>query len=162
LGGWHSATNGRIIEQQQILTTQNLSLLFGDLGLKALLHHRLGSLAQECFQWICMRQQMKIKFYHSSLVMLKNTAYAWRQMVFYLSMQDDAERRCAIDSIEAHFAAQPIAFRERFLPAIMGLRVAASGLPLTLNRRKSEGAQVFLGWTTERHWLLPPQTNDIS
>ncbi len=161
-GGWHSATNGRIIEQQQILTTQNLSLLFGDLGLKALLHHRLGSLAQECFQWICVRQQMKIKFYHSSLVMLKNTAYAWRQMVFYLSMQDDAERRCAIDSIEAHFTAQPIAFRERFLPAIMGLRVAASGLPLTLNRRKSEGAQVFLGWTTERHWLLPSQTNDIS
>jgi hypothetical protein len=161
LGAWHSATNGRIIEQQQILTTQNLSLLFGELGLKALLHHRLGSLAQACFQWICIRQQMKIKFYHSSLVMLKNTAYAWRQMVFYLSMLDDAERRCAIDSIEEHFAAQPTAFRERFLPAIIGLRVAAAGLPLTLNRQKSEGARVFLGWTTERHWLLPPQTNDI-
>lgn len=160
LGAWHSATNGRIIEQQQILTTQNLSLLFGELGLKALLHHRLGSLAQECFQWICIRQQMKIKFYHSSLVMLKNTAYAWRQMVFYLSMLDDVERRCAIDSIEEHFAAQPTAFRDRFLPAIIGLRVAAAGLPLTLNRQKSEGARVFLGWTSERHWLLPPQTND--
>lgn len=161
LGARHSATNGRIIEQQQILTTQNLSLLFGGLGLKALLHHRLGSLAQECFQWICIRQQMKIKFYHSILVMLKNTAYAWRQMVFYLSMLDDAERRCAIDSIEEHFAAQPTAFRERFLPAIIGLRVAAAGLPLTPNRQKNEGARVFLGWTTERHWLLPPQTNDI-
>ena len=93
--------------------------------------------------------------------MLKNTAYAWRQMVFYLSMLDDVERRCAIDSIEEHFAAQPTAFRERFLPAIIGLRVAAAGLPLTLNRQKSEGARVFLGWTSERHWLLPPQTNDI-
>ncbi|MBP5942850.1 MULTISPECIES: hypothetical protein [unclassified Pseudomonas] len=161
LGAWHSATNGRIIEQQQILTTQNLSLLFGELGLKALLHRHLGSLAQQCFQWICIRLQMKIKFYHSSLVMLKNTAYAWRQMVFYLSMLDDAERRCAIDSMEEHFAAQPTVFRERFLPAIIGLRVAAAGLPLTLNRQKSEGARVFLGWTTERHWLLPPQTNDL-
>ncbi|WP_445178333.1 hypothetical protein [Pseudomonas sp. McL0111] len=162
LGAWHAATNGRIIEQQQILTTQNLSLLFGELGLKTLLNHRLDSLAQECFQWICMRQQMEIKFYHSSLVMLKNTAYAWRQMVFYLSMLEDAKMRCVIDSIEAHFAAQPKVFRERFLPAITGLRVAASGLPLTLSRQKSTGAQVFLGWTTERHWLLPPQTAGIS
>ncbi|MGF6208686.1 hypothetical protein ABH906_004692 [Pseudomonas frederiksbergensis] len=160
LGEWHSATNGRIIEQQQILTTQNLALLFGELGLKTLLHHRLGTLALECFQWICRRQQLKIKFYHSRLVMLKNTAYAWRQMVFYLSMLDDAERGSAINRIEAHFAAQPAAFRARFLPAMIGLRVAASGLPLTLSRQKSEGAQVFLGWTSERHWLLPPPTND--
>jgi hypothetical protein len=98
---------------------------------------------------------MQIKFYHSRLVMLKNTAYAWRQMVFYLSMMDDAEMRCALDSIEAHFATRPAAFRERFLPAIIGLRVAASGRPLTLSNQKSEGAQIFLGWTTERHWLMP-------
>ncbi|MGF6706008.1 hypothetical protein [Pseudomonas frederiksbergensis] len=155
MGTWHSAINGTIIEQQQILTTQNLSILFGELGLKTLLQRRLGSLAQACFEWICRRQQMQIKFYHSRLVMLKNTAYAWRQMVFYLSMMDDAEMRCALDSIEAHFATRPAAFRERFLPAIIGLRVAASGRPLTLSNQKSEGAQIFLGWTTERHWLMP-------
>ncbi|MED7666440.1 hypothetical protein GXB78_04330 [Pseudomonas moraviensis subsp. stanleyae] len=160
-GSWRPATNGKIIEQQQILTTQNLSLLFGELGLKALLQHRLASMAEECFRWICMRQQMKLRFYHSSLVVIKNTAYAWRQMVFYLAMLDEAEMQFAIERIEGHFATQPRAFRERFLPAITGLRVAASGAPLTETRQASEGARVFLGWTTERHWLLKLQTNGI-
>ncbi|WP_460119251.1 hypothetical protein [Pseudomonas sp. H3_G09] len=162
LGTWRPATNGKIIEQQQILTTQNLSLLFGELGLKALLQHRLASMAEECFRWICKRQQMKLRFYHSSLVVIKNTAYAWRQMVFYLAMLDETERRYAIERIEAHFAIQPGAFRERFLPAIRGLRVAASGAPLTEARQASEGAQVFIGWTTERHWLLKQQTNGVA
>ncbi len=162
LGTWRPATNGKIIEQQQILTTQNLALLFGELGLKALLQHRLASMAEECFRWICVRQQMKLRFYHSSLVVIKNTAYAWRQMVFYLAMLDEAEMRFAIERIEAHFAVQPSAFRERFLPAIRGLRVAASGAPLTEARQASEGAQVFIGWTTERHWLLKLQTNGVA
>ncbi|TKJ75033.1 hypothetical protein PspCFBP13508_02925 [Pseudomonas sp. CFBP13508] len=109
-----------------------------------------------------MRQQMKLKFYHSSLVMIKNTAYAWRQMVFYLAMLDEAEMQFALERIEAHFAIQPRAFRERFLPAIRGLRVAASGAPLTGARQASEGARVFLGWTTERHWLLKLQTNGVA
>lgn len=162
LGTWRPATNGKIIEQQQILTTQNLALLFGELGLKALLQYRLASMAEECFRWICVRQQVKLKFYHSSLVMIKNTAYAWRQMVFYLAMLDEAEMRFAIERIEAHFANQPSAFRERFLPAIRGLRVAASGAPLTEARQASGGAQVFIGWTTERHWLLKLQTNGVA
>jgi hypothetical protein len=53
LGTWHPATNGCVLEQQQILTTQNLSLLFGDLGLKSLLRPHLGSMARRCFEWIC-------------------------------------------------------------------------------------------------------------
>ncbi|SIR07369.1 hypothetical protein SAMN05216509_0417 [Pseudomonas sp. B10] len=161
LGTWRPATNGKIIEQQQILTTQNLSLLFGELGLKALLQDCLASMAEECFKWICVRQQMKLRLYHSSLVMIKNTAYAWRQMVFYLAMLGEEERQCAVASIEAHFAKQPSAFRERFLPAITGLRIAASGAPLTEARQGSEGARVFLGWTTEQHWLLKLRANGI-
>ena len=160
-GTWRPATNGKIIEQQQILTTQNLSLLFSELGLKALLQDRLASMAEECFKWICVRQQMKLRLYHSSMVMIKNTAYAWRQMVFYLAMLGEEERQYAVASIEAHFAKQPGAFRERFLPAITGLRIAASGAPLTEARQGSEGARVFLGWTTERHWLLKLRANGI-
>ena len=87
--------------------------------------------------------------------MLKNTAYAWRQMMFYLSMLDGELLRAALDSVESHFAAQSSEFRERFLPAMIGLRVAATGHRLTLSRQKDEGARVFLGWTTERHWLMP-------
>lgn len=155
LGGWQSAVNGKILEQQQILTTHNLALLFGELDLKTLLHHRLNALALACFDWICRRQQMPIKFYHAQLVMLKNTAYAWRQMMFYLSMLDGEMMRSALDSVESHFAVQSSEFRERFLPAMVGLRVAAAGHRLTLSRQEDEGARVFLGWTTERHWLMP-------
>lgn len=149
------ATNGTIIEQQQILTTQNLALLLGELELKTLLHHRMSALALTCFEWICRRQQMQIKLYHARLVMLKNTAYAWRQMVFFLSMLDGDSLRSALDKLETHFAAQSCDFRERFLPAMVGLRVAAAGHRLTFNRQKIEGGKVFLGWSTERHWLMP-------
>lgn len=154
-GTWRPAVNGTILEQQQILTTQNLALLFGELNLKTLLHHRLSALALACFEWICKRQQMHITHYHARLVMLKNTAYAWRQMMFYLSMLDGELLRAALNSVESHFAAQSSEFRERFLPAMIGLRVAAAGHRLTLSRQKEEGARVFLGWTIERHWLMP-------
>ena len=75
-----------IVEQQQILTTQNLAVLFQELGLTATLRDQLGDLAKECFQWICQRQQMKINDWHAKLIMVKNTAYAWRQMIFFLAL----------------------------------------------------------------------------
>lgn len=153
LGTWRPATNGTIIEQQQIVTTQNLALLFCELDLKTLLHPRLSSLAQACFEWICRRQQMRIEQYHGRLIMLKNTAYAWRQMIFYLSMLDESEMLSAIEGIEAHLRSQPAAFQEKFRPAMVGLRLAAAGRRLPQQNRTIEGARVFLGWTTESHWL---------
>src|SRR5262249_41163031 len=86
LGTWDPATNGMIIEQQQILTTQNLAALFLGLELTAALRGKLAEMAQPCFRWICQRQQMKIDKWHAKLTMLKNTAYAWRQMVFFLAL----------------------------------------------------------------------------
>lgn len=157
LGTWHPATNGTILEQQQILTTQNLSLFFNELGLKALLRPQLRSMVQACFEWVCKRHQMRADSYHAQLIMLKNTAYAWRQMVFYLAMLDEDECKDALKSIEAFFATQPLIFRERFLPMMNGLRKAAAGEVLPLQTPTADGARVFLGWTTTRHWLLPPQ-----
>lgn len=154
-GRFSVAANGTVIEQQQILTTQNLCVLFDELGLKAQLREGLGLMARQCFQWICRRQQVKTELYHSWLVTLKNTAYAWRQMVFYLSLLDEHEMRDALDNIEAHFARQPATFQERLLPAMIGLRLAADGERLTLRHQQTSGARVFLGWTVERHWLMP-------
>ena len=157
LGTRHPATNGTILEQQQILTTQNLALLFDELGLKVLLSPRLGSMIQTCFEWICKRHQMHTDFYHARLTMLKNTAYAWRQMVFYLAMLDEYECKKTLESVEAYLATQPVAFREKFLPLMSGLRKAAAGEVLPQLGPAADGARVFLGWTTTRHWLLPPQ-----
>lgn len=65
-----------IIEQQQILTTQNLAALFAGLNLPDALRGQLGEMAKQCFRWICRRQQMKVGNWHARLIMLKNTAYA--------------------------------------------------------------------------------------
>ena len=157
LGQWNPAVNGTILEQQQILTTQNLALLLGDLHLKTLLRTRLDALALACFAWICGRQQMRIERRHARLVMVKNAAYAWRQMVFFLSMLDEPEQRSALNTIEAYFAAQPEVFRKRFLPAMLGLRLAAAGQRLPQHDVTPEGARVFLGWTMQPHWLLVPE-----
>lgn len=156
LGGWNAAANGAVIEQQQILTTQNLALLFADLGLGERLRPRLGELALTCFEWICARQQMRIEEHHAGLIMLKNTAYAWRQMLFYLSLLDASAQRRAIDAIQARYLTQPESFKQRFWPVFLGLRRAADGHSLPQQGATAEGARVFRGWTLGRHWLLGP------
>lgn len=59
LGTWDPATNGMIIEQQQILTSQNLAVLFSALGLADRLRGQLPEMAKGCFVWICKRQQVR-------------------------------------------------------------------------------------------------------
>nr|WP_314487682.1 hypothetical protein [uncultured Pseudomonas sp.] len=76
-------------------------------------------------------------------------------MLFYLSLLDEPASGSAIADIERHFAAQPALFRERFLPVMMGLRVAAAGRRLPQGEATVEGARVFLGWSSQRHWLMP-------
>ncbi len=149
------ATNGSILEQAQILTTHNLAVLFDGAGLRERLDPSLEAMALRCYQWICKRQQMRILHWHDRLIMLKNTAYAWRQMIFYLSLLDEARQHAAISRIYAHFQEQPEAFRLRFGPAMKGLSQAAAGRRLPQHAPGAEGARVFKGWTTEKHWLLP-------
>ncbi len=86
LGTWNPATNGMIIEQQQILTTQNLAALLTGLGLTDAIRRRSSELSRRCFEWVCEHQQMKIDRWHARLIMVKNTAYAWRQMIFFLAL----------------------------------------------------------------------------
>lgn len=154
LGAWSPAVNGSILEQSQILTTHNLALLFEELDLRTSLDPKLDKIALRCFEWICKRQQMRITHWHARLIMVKNTAYAWRQMIFYLSMLDETRRKAAIENIETHFNGQTVEFKNRFFPAILGLRLAAEGKRLSQRVADERGARVFVGWTTGRHWLL--------
>jgi len=141
------AANGAIIEQQQILTTQNLAVCFAAFDLKEKLHDVLIKLAQHCFQWICKRQQTKIDHWHGKLIMIKNTAYAWRQMIFYISMMDKDMVNSFIEWMYDYFETQSEEFKARFKPAIETLKCVVSG-------QKINDGRVFLGWTTEKHWLL--------
>ncbi len=53
---WSVSRKGTIIEQSQILTTQNLSPLFAVLHLRSTLSGRLRELSERCFRWICKKQ----------------------------------------------------------------------------------------------------------
>jgi hypothetical protein len=143
-----------IIEQQQILTTQNLAALFAELDLADALREQMGDMAKLCFQWICRRQQMKIAEWHARLTMVKNAAYAWRQMVFFLALLPEHSVTEFLVWAEQHLDSQSEDFRNRFRPALTGLRLAAAGASVDSEPAGHEGARRFLGWSKERHWLL--------
>ncbi len=154
LGTWNPATNGMIIEQQQILTTQNLAALFLALDLVDKLRDELGDMARRCFKWVCKRQQMKILRWHDALIVLKNTAYAWRQMIFFLSLLSKSEVDEFLEWAELHFQEQTEEFRERFRPALHGLKFAAGGRLLNGECANNLEVRPFLGWSNTKHWLL--------
>jgi hypothetical protein len=151
LGKEGTAANGMIIEQQQIITTQNLAPLFLGLNLVEALRPQLDDMARHCFMWICRRQQMKIDVHHGKLIMLKNTAYAWRQMIFYLSLLSQPELEKFLAWAEAHFEEQTQEFRDRFRPALNGLKLVADGGSLDGTSVRKGYARSFLGWSAEKH-----------
>lgn len=148
-GTFNPGVNGMIIEQQQILTTQNLAVLFKLLNLGKTLSPSLEDMARECFIWICRRQQMKGGPWHARMKMIKNTAYAWRQMVFYLSMMEKQRTEVFIAWADYYLQSFPEGFRKRFRPALAGL-AEASGCPVC----RDVPGRLFLGWTHTVHWLL--------
>jgi hypothetical protein len=152
--GWDPATNGMVIEQQQIVTTQNLASLFTGLGLADTLRPYLADMARRCFEWICRRQQVKATDWHARLIMIKNTAYSWRQMMFYLSFITDEELADFTAWASNHLSSQEAEFQTRFRPAFDGLIAASNGrTPDRVDANVSGGRQ-FQGWSKSRHWLL--------
>lgn len=148
--GWSVAGNGMVIEQQQIVTTQNLAALFRFLDLREALRPALPEMANQCFRWICARQQLPLTDYHARLIMMKNTAYAWRQMIFFLALVEPAEQRALAGWMVRHLAEQSAEFQSRFRPAFMGLSAAIEG-----RRISDNGGRRLLGWTLGRHWMMP-------
>ena len=153
-GSRDPVTNGMVIEQQQILTTQNLAPLFLEFGLAEALRGQLGEMARHCFRWICDRQQMKIDHWQARFVMVKNTAYAWRQMIFFLSLLPKSEVDDFLHWARDHLQCQSPEYASRFEPALQGLVLAASGESIMGQFLPLVGPRCFLGWTTARHWFL--------
>jgi hypothetical protein len=152
--GWNPAINGMIIEQQQILTTQNLAVIFVGLNLTDVLGHRFEDLARRCFIRICRRLQMKVDTWHANLIQIKNTAYAWRQMVFFLALLPNRNVTDFLRWAEDHLHEQPEEFRNRFSPALRGLVLATKGYSIDSDSARRSGAYRFLGWSKTRHWLI--------
>lgn len=134
--------NGMLIEQQQILTTQNLAALFVALDLTSCLKSNLPEMAKGCFSFVCSRQQIKISGRHARLIMKKKTAYAWRQMIFFLSIMETEEQSVLIDWAKEHLAQQTENFRQTFASTLDDLERAV----LPTSQESKEVVQPFLGW----------------
>lgn len=153
---WSVARNGTIIEQCQILTTHNLAPLLSCLDLIDDLRPVFPDLARRCFEWICLRQQRVSGDWRAEMQTVKNCAYAWRQMIFYLSLADADEMPLFLDLASEHVGNQRADFRYRFAPALAGLQVVANGGRFDSDGfHRATGGRRFLGWTVGRHWLLP-------
>jgi hypothetical protein len=155
---WDVSRNCMVIEQSQILTTHNLALIFGLLELESELKPHLGEMAERCFAWICRRQQAKSTKWHAKLIMLKQTAYAWRQMVFYLSRLSQEEAGQFIKWAESYLLEQPPDFRSRFTTALRSLALVHGGGSL----ENATDARCFLGWSQKRHWLLADESPKLT
>ncbi len=153
--GWGTPApqNGMVIEQQQILTTQNLAPLFDALDLVDGMP--LQTMVQHCFARVCTRLQLRSNNWHARLVEVKNVAYTWRQMNFYLSLLPQAGVIEAVHEMLAHFYKQPYPFQERFQPAMSGLQFAVERqYGEVIWRGKGATSHIFVGWSDKRHWLL--------
>jgi hypothetical protein len=119
-----------------------------------MLKEHLDQMAMDCFKWICKRQQVKCAGWHGQLLMLKNTAYAWRQMIVFLALLPKSDLEDFMSWAQSHLEAQPAEFRTRFEPVLTSL-VAASKSSLEEEGATDDmNAHRFLGWSKERHWLL--------
>lgn len=139
------AANGKVVEQAQILTTHNLAVLVDRVGIRP--SPGWDDLARRAFTTVC-RRTARVHGDPRPLAAIKDAAYAWRQMVFHLSLCAPEERARTIAGLDAEAARHPAHVAARLAPALTGLRRAAVG------GSADEGAgRVLLGWTTGPHWL---------
>lgn len=133
---WCVVCNGMVVEQSQVLTTHNLAALAA-----------AGVAPRE--GW---RQAADGAYVHAAglvgrlqgnrhpLRMLKDVAYAWRQLVFFLSQVTPAEQEAFLEWAREDAAGRPVFARDRLVTLLDGLA--------------HPGAQPALrGWGHGRHWL---------
>ena len=152
-GGYSTVVNGMLIEQQQILTTQNLAVLVDGLALQAEIETAAPSLARTCFAWISRELQLERGDRHARLIARKNSAYAWRQMIFFLALAPAAATAEFLVWASDYLGKQKPAFAARFAPALAGLALAAEGKSFGGAEAAAAGARRFLAYSQGPHWL---------
>jgi hypothetical protein len=150
-GSWSVAANGKVIEQAQILTTHNLATLVARVGVSP--EPGPSDLAHRCFVTVC-RRTARVHRNPRPLPALKDAAYAWRQMLFHLSLCSPAEQEYVLAALDEETARHPAHVAARLAPALAGLRLVAAGGAFARDGTADGGrARCFLGWSTGPHWM---------
>ena len=160
-GGGHVARNGAILEQSQISTTFNLATLVHGLDLQTELAGRGHELATKVFDWIVDRHRRMPKDFLPRLRVIKNTAYAWRQALFFLSFAPEDHQRRALAHLQARLTTSDEASKARLAPVAAGLSLILDGRTFDATGVGPRGERRFLGWSCGRHFMMPaPRTSD--
>ncbi|MFC8425805.1 hypothetical protein ACFUN7_34050 [Streptomyces sp. NPDC057236] len=148
---WSVAANGTVIEQAQILTTHNLATLVHRVGIAP--RPGWAGLARRCFATVC-RLVSRVHRNPRPLGTVKDAAYAWRQMVFHLSLCPPEEQRRVIAGLGETTARHPDHVATRLAPALAGLALVVEGGAFDGDGTADGGrARRFLGWSTDGHWM---------
>ena len=151
-GRWSVAANGTVIEQAQILTTHNLATLVHSVGVAPT--GGWPETARRTFATL-LRLAGRIERNPRPLPVIKDIAYAWRHLVFFLSLPDTGDPRQLIDQFHVDLADASPAVRAKIEPALVGLGYATAGGRF-VDERTPAGGHRLLGWTTGQHWMLLP------
>ena len=154
-GGW-VARNGATIEQSQILTTQNLAALTFGLGLEEEFRRMAPELAGRAFSFVVSRQNRPAADFRARLQMIKNTAYAWRQGIYFLSLLVPERQGKVLTQLQADIASRDEEWKAIFQPAMDGLWHVYQGGRFD-HRGFGQGrrqARRFLAWSCGDHWMM--------
>ena len=149
---WSVAANGMVIEQAQILTTHNLASLAKPVGLRGHLERESQPLATRSFDLV-LELVAKANGNPRPLGAIKDAAYAWRQMIFYLCFAASADHPGFAEQIASRLATQPAHVSDKLTPAVAGLDWVIRGGRLE-DANATETARRFLGWSTGGHWPI--------
>ncbi|MEV0481229.1 hypothetical protein AB0I69_11570 [Streptomyces sp. NPDC050508] len=154
--GFWVAGSGKVIEQSQILTTHNLATLVHRVGIAP--EPGWADLARRCFVTVC-RLTARVHRNPWPYSTIKDAAYAWRQLVFHLSLCPPAEQRRVLTALDEEAARHPAHVAARLAPALAGLRLVADGGGFAPDGTADGGrARRLVGWTTDGHWLATDPT----
>ncbi|USQ82353.1 hypothetical protein NFX46_00340 [Streptomyces phaeoluteigriseus] len=143
-----TAANGTVIEQAQILTTHNLATLVHRVGIAPATGWE--DLARRSFGTVC-RLTARMHGNPRPLTTIKDTAYAWRQMLFHLSLCTEEEQARTLTWVAEEAGRQPGHVTDRLAPALTGLRQVAEG-----GSADTGAGRRLLGWSTGGHWMRGP------
>ncbi|MEV5754019.1 hypothetical protein AB0L00_39920 [Actinoallomurus sp. NPDC052308] len=147
-GGSWVAANGKVIEQAQILTTHNLAALVHPIGVDPA--GGWADLARRAFTTVC-RLTARVEGNRYPLGLIKDAAYAWRQVVFFLSLCGLEEQIAVIAGIQEEVRRHPEHVVRRVAPVLAGLRHVLVGG--SLDDDSAPTARRFTGWSTTGHWM---------
>ncbi len=150
--------NALVIEQAIVLTTHNVAGLIETLGLQEPLKGEYVTLANKCFHHcVALLQRLPKHSWRLQMQRAKLSAYAWRNMLLFLSLATQEERKGFLLWAQTELNREPEEFQRRFAPVMAGLQMVEKGETFgALGVHQASGARRFLGWNPGRHWVLPP------